>query len=173
MTERRKRGRPKGASRYKEQDARTIQAAARLMARGKAKNRTEAFRRVGEMDDSVIRRLLRGWEVEGRGEKALAKAQHEIEQERRRQSQTTASVSASEALGSAVASMNELMERTGVLEEMANIGRSSAMEALMDQQKRMQDLVHPPALRTLREAMQPLKLNDDLMRLSRRLSRGF
>ena len=168
MTERRKRGRPKGASRYKEQDAQTIRSAALLLARGEVKNRTVAFRRVGATDESDIRRLMRGWNTDQRGEKAMVEAHQRIEVERRSRNRAVTSGDVRSAMGA----MNRIMETTRTFERIANFGRSPAMEAILEHQKRMQDLVDPPTLRAIRKAGEATRSVSEMMR-TLGLPKGF
>lgn len=57
----RKRGRPKGATRYHNQDEQILVQAARRLYRREAQNVTHAFRLCGAKTDSEIRRLRNKW----------------------------------------------------------------------------------------------------------------
>ena len=79
----RKRGRPKGASRYNEVDHATLIRAAGYRVRGEAKTKSEAFRMAGAREDSHIRRLIGKWNANS--ESYLTEANHQ-EQLRAQQS---------------------------------------------------------------------------------------
>ncbi len=61
--EKRRRGRPKGASRYNERDAATLKRVAAMMVRDDGLAATTAMRRLGKDDEASLRRLQRKWKM--------------------------------------------------------------------------------------------------------------
>ena len=79
--QKKKRGRPPGASRLNAQDFQMLNAAAIYQVAGKATTPTAAFRNAGATTDNDIRRLRRKWD--GISEEYLNRARQEVEQKKR------------------------------------------------------------------------------------------